>query len=426
MEESNAVIVTINVMTNKLQLTMIRDGRIVAKTQLPDMEVPIQTAINGYATMGVINGVIYIGGINGIVYEIHISGSSKDQLSISVSNVSLGIPDCHIETFIDNDGATAVCFSNAENVVDVIKVHSPSVSRQHSFMKNDFISNFAKLDKDKTCYMHNNTLFKASINEGHTFIETIENCKSPLLVPNTDHYIIINCAESTSEVYVPVEWGNTDTFGIRNGAWRNTDRFLHPCHDTGFATLVYSHINHMVTFYNIYNNFEKTIFLNETLITCVLKEDYLMLLVKDNTCDCKIMHLLNENFDHVASFPILDSDGKLSPLVINNQTIDQNVLIFQKLGHVQDIMIPSTMQVLFDVVNNVSYSNITDDVVLYHGFLPLAQNDVITGKDQINIPSNEGDNNNWVVYVVPIAVVVIILVVILLVVVGIVIVRRRR
>jgi len=293
-------------------------------------------------------------------------------------------------------------------------------------MTNDFISNFVKLDKDKACYMHNNTLFKASINEGHTFIKTIENCELPLLVSNTDNYIIINCAESTSEVYVPVEWGDTDTFGIRNGAWKNTDLFLHPCHGTGFATLVYSHINNMVTFYNIYNNFEMTMFLNETLMTCVLKEDYLMLLVKDNDCDCKIMHLFNENFEHVASFPILDSDGQLSPLVINNQIIDQNVLIFQKLGHVQDIMIPSTMQVLFDVVSNVSYSNITDDIVLYHGFLPLAQNDV-TGKDQINDPSNDGDDNNWVVYVVPITVVVIILVVIfLVVVVGTVIVRRRR
>ena len=390
------------------------------------MQVPVKTAVNGYATMAVINGAIYIGGINGTVYKIDISGSiSEDQLSISVSNISIGSP-CHIETFIDDSGATAICFSNAENTVDAIKVHSPSVSSQHKFMTNDFISNIVKLDKDKVLYMHNNTLFKANVNEGHTLIETIESCKLPLLVSNTDHYIILNCVESTSEVYVPLEWGDTDTFGIRNGAWKNTDRFLHPCYGTGFATLVYSHKYEMVTFYNIYNTFEYTISLNGTLMTCVLKENYLMLLVKDESCDCKLFHVLNENFEHFASFPILDSDGKLSPLVISDQEIYQNVLIFQELGHVQDIMIPSTMQVLFDVVNNVSYSNITDDVVLYHGFLPLAQNDVITGKDQINIPSNEGDNNNWVVYVVPIAVVVIILVVILLVVASIVIYYRRR
>jgi len=426
-EESAAIVVTIGATTNELQLIMIHNGKILAKTRLPEMEfkVPIQTAAYGYATMSIINRIIYIGGIDGVVYEIHVSGSvSEDQLSVSVSNVSLGIPDCHVETVIDNDGATAVCFSDTTNTVNTIKVHSPSISSQHAFMTDDYISNVVKLDKDKVCYMHNDALYKANVNEGHTLIETIENCEFPLLVPNVNHYIILNCAGSTSEVYVPLEWGDTDTHGIRNGAWKNTNQILYPCHGTGFATLVYSHENNLVTFYNVYNDFEFTISLNETLMKCVLEEDYLMLLVKNESCDCKMMHLLDDSFEHFASFPIRDSHGKLSPLVINNQMIDQNVLIFQRLGHVQDIMIPSAMQILFDVINNVSYSNITDDVVLYHGLLPLTEND-ITGKDQV-VPSNEEDDNNWVVYTVPIAVVTIVLVVILVVVASLMICYWRR
>ena len=84
-------------------------------------------AVNGYTTMSMINGLIYIGRINGVVYKIHLSGlKSKDQLSVTVSNVSLGIP-CQIETFIDDDGTTAICFSNVENTLGAIKVHSTSV-----------------------------------------------------------------------------------------------------------------------------------------------------------------------------------------------------------------------------------------------------------------------------------------------------------
>jgi len=380
----------------------------------------VKSALNGFAAMSVINDASYIGGIDGTVYKIHVSSSAEpsvDQFSMSFSNISLGKP-CHTEIIIDDGGATAICFSNVENTIYFINVLTASVLREHSFGETDFISNIVKLGNDKVCYVHNNSLFKANVKEGRTLIGSIQNCDYPTLILSENHYIILNCAESTTEVYVPLEWSrSTDTFGIRKGAWKNGNQIirLHPCHGTGFATLVYSRqTDSVVTFYNIYNDFEHSVLLNGTpneTLTCILEEKYLKLIAKDGSCDCWMVHVLDEDFNYFAFFPIPHSNGDLLPVVINNETINQDVLIFQEYGHVKYVIIPSTKQVLYNVATNTSLSNITDDVILYHELARVRPSNTDNKQQSTSSPT---ENGNWRIYVgvaIPVAVILTILII---------------
>ena len=387
------------VVTNEPRLILMYADEVLVNASLPAIQVPVETALHGFASMAVIDGTVYIGGLDGIVYEIKVNASvSIPEDKITASEVSLD-KFCHVETFlIDENDPTAVCFSNDESTLEAIKVHPPSELGKYRFKNVDYISNCVNVDADKerdnVYYVHNNSLYKANINEMHTLVETFETCMNPLLLHNKGHYIILQCDGSTSEVYVPAEYGPKKTPGIQNGAWKYSNQVLYPCHGTGFDTLVYSRDEDTIIFYNIYGNDNYPVFLKGApkYITCVLNDSNLILIVKDESCSCWMEYRLNGSFHYIASFPIPHSDGNLTPFVKNNQTLHQKVLVFQGWqGHVQSILIPSAHQVLHNIADNTSHS-ITNDIVLFHGLISVEAISIIS-KNQTTHSTGEKDQH---------------------------------
>ena len=367
-------------MVTTKEVLLIHEGTIIANKTLPStVQVPELSALTHSATMAVINRVAYFGGLNGTTYKIavHDSESKDRKVSMSISNVTFGIP-CIVESFAYTryTGATASCYKNDTNSLYVFSVQSPSERRTFRFTDEGYISMMVPVD-DIFYYVHNIFLIKENLNVGHLTVETLENCEYPLLVPNPNQYIIIQCNSSTSQVYVPIEWN--EVYGMFEGGWKDSNEVLHPCYGTGFAPLVYSTDGRsMMTFYDIRNNFRQTVTLQGNpvidTLTCVLNDDQLILIYADESCDCWMKHVLNEDYEYTAPYPIPGANGILPPYILENKAVAQKVLVFQYLGSVKYILIPSAQQVLVDISASITYNDITSELVLYYGLFLLSAN----------------------------------------------------
>jgi len=357
------------------EILLVDGGMIIANETLPStVQVPELSALTHAATMAVINRIAYFGGLNGITYKITVQ-ESEDKVSLIISNVTLDIP-CIAESFTyhANTGPSASCYWNAKNSLYVISIDSPSEQEPFKFTDQGYTSMIVPVG-DVFYYVHNNHLIKANLNIGHLTIETLENCEYPVLAANPYHYIVIQCHSFTSKVYVPEEWNGAQ--GFREGGWKDSNETLHQCYGSGFIPLVYSVDGKSMTFYDIRNNFRQSVTLNGTpvieTLTCILNNDELILIYADESCDCWTQHVLNEDYKYTVSYPVPGANGILSPYMLGKNAITQKVLVFQYHDSVKYAMVPSTQQVLVDISAN-TYNNITSDVVLYFGLIPLHGN----------------------------------------------------
>ena len=368
--DSTAVIIV----TTK-EVLLIDRGTIIANETLPStVQVPELSALTHTATMAVFNRIAHFAGLNGTTYKITVQ-SDDMKVYMRISNVTLDIP-CITESFAyTNTGTSASCYWNDTNSLYIVSLNLLSERQSFRFTDQGYTSMIVPVD-DVFYYVHNYHLIKANL-IGHLTVETLENCEYPLLVSNPYHYIVIQCYRTTSKVYVPEEWNTAD--GFREGGWKDSNKTLYPCHGTGFAPLVYStNGRSMMTFYDIRNNFRQTVTLQGNAVidtlTCVLNDDQLILIYADESCDCWMQHVLNEDYEYTASYPIPGANGTLPPYTLENNAVAQKVLVFQYRGSVQYVMVPSTRQVLVDIAANGTYTDITSDVVFYYGLFPLNAN----------------------------------------------------
>jgi len=364
------------IMVTTKEILLIDEGIIIANETLPStVQVPELSALTHTATMAEINRIAYFGGLNGITYKINVH-ESEDKVSMSISNVTLDIP-CIAESFTyhTNTGTSGSCYWNDTNSLYVISIDSPSERQPFRFTDQGYTSMIVPVD-DTFYYAHNNHLIKANLNIGHLTVATLTNCEYPFLVANPYHYIVIQCLRFTSKVYVPEEWNGA--FGFREGGWKDSNETLYPCYGSGSSPLVYSVDGKLLTFYDIRNNFRQSVThkgnpVIDTL-TCILNDNQLILIYAERSCDCWMQHVFNEDYNYTASYPVPGANGILPAYMLGNSAITQKVLVFQYHGSVKYVMIPSTQQVLVDISANITYTDITSNVVFYFSLIPLHGN----------------------------------------------------
>ena len=369
--KSTAVIIV----TTK-EVLMIESGTVITKEPLPSfVQVPELSALTHTATMAVINNIAYFGGLHGIVNKIAVHEPEDKNVSLSISTVPLEVP-CIAEsfTYTNYTGVTASCFENSSNSLYVIPVRSPSKRRLFQLTDKAYISMIVPAN-DFFYYVYNTQLIKESLYTGHLILDTLKNCNYPVLVSNPYHYIVIQCENSTSKVYIPEEWSGEYGVGFLEGGWKDGNETLYPCYGTGFSPLVYSLDGGLIILYDIRSEFKQPITLKGSpmmdTLTCVLNGNQLILIYADKSCNCWMKHELNEDFEYIASYPIPGAVGILPPYSLENKVVSQKPLVFQHIGNVLYIMVPSIQQVLVDTQGNTSYSDITNDVIFFFGLYPF-------------------------------------------------------
>ena len=388
------------------------NARTILNQTFPHMKqrLPIKSGLNGFASMAVVNGVAYIGGFNGTIYLLKLpveslstegSKLSEDaNAEVNVSNITLPF-HCIAEafTYTTTNGVIAACFNNNNSILYIVNVHSPSEKRELQFTSKSDLSNILPVGEAFYFVQHNH-LLRADITStgGPTQVETLENCRQAQLMMNRYYYIVIHCKER-SHVYVPLEWRKTSgmTPGMKYGAWKNSNVELKPCHGIGFALLVLSVNDATVTLYDPRNDFKTNIILpgdpNTIDLTCTWNGSYLTLMYNDETCNCWKEHQLSEQYLNVTSSIIPYSEGTLAPLVVDNRTISQGVLLF----HPTYYLLPSARQVFLDLRKNVTHPMITEDVVVYHAGI-YSQNPEPGINDEVTTDSGETSHTHWQVY----------------------------
>ena len=200
-------------------------------------------------------------------------------------------------------------------------------------------------------------------------------------------------------MFVPPELSSLP--GIRKGIWE--DKKIYPCHGNGSAPLIFS-VNRTrltgVTIFDIRTDFKSTIILDGSpdvsTITCAWSNNDLVLFYKENTCDCWIRYTMNNNLELKDSTEVLLSQGALHPLSTSKGDIDQSVLIF----YLDFLMLPSENQVMVDLKTGLFYTNITNNVVLYHSMIfesSKADGSETGKKGSTDTPTKK--SHSWTVYV---------------------------
>jgi len=386
------------------------NGKILVNQTFPHIsQLPIKSAAYKTARMAVIGDVAYFGGLEGVVFilknlpvdllEQASTGGSNlgDPVGgeVIVSNITLPF-SCTTEAFTYTSDVIAACFNNKDSILYFVNIYSTSDKSEFQFTPDSDLSNILPVN-DVFYFAQHDQLFRADIARGQKPVERLENCLQPWLTMNKGYYIIIHCMKK-SYVYMPPQW--SDAPGIRDGAWKNRNVELKPCHGVGRASqsIVFSVDDTTLTFYDTRNNFKKTITLagspDTSTLTCTWNDSQLVLMYKNNSTNNWRTHLLTEQYTYTTASVIPFSEGTLPPLVVGNNVISQNVLVF----HSTYFLIPSAHQVFLDLHSNISHPMITDDVVIYHAGLyspipeaPLVKGEVSNGEASTGI--------HWSVYV---------------------------
>ena len=377
------------------KLILLQNGQEIYNRTLSHLQIPEISAVYGTATMEVINNIGYIGGFNGTIYRLHISVNGGE-VSVNVSTVELNLP-CTAEVFTNTDsGVTTACFGHSINTLYIINVNSPGERSELKFTNTSDLSNILPVN-EMFYYAQSNHLFRGDTS-GQRVVETLQNCIQPLLVRHKNCCLIIHCPEK-SHVFVPPEWGAP---GIWEGSWE--DKKPYPCYGIGTSSYIYSYEGAQITFYDIRNDFKQIIILggapDPSSITCAWNKNDLVLFYKENVrCDCWIRYEMNSNLEYKNSTVIPSSHGTLHPLSTSKGDIDQSILLFYS-DVLHFLMLPSENQVMIDLRTGFIYSNITSDVILYHGMIlrMSTSNSEDTGKKGTNDKSTRR-SHDWTAYV---------------------------
>lgn len=381
--------------TENHRLILLQNGYEIYNRVLPYLQIPEISAVYGTATMEVINTTAYIGGLDGVVYQLHISIDGGD-VSVNVSSLELHLP-CTAEVFTNTgSGVITACFGNSVNKLYIINVNSPGERSELKFTNTSDLSNILPIDK-AFYYAQSNRLFRGDTS-GQRVVETLQNCIQPSLVRHKNCCLIIQCPEK-SYVFVPPEWRSAP--GIWEGSWE--DKKPYPCYGVGSTSYIFSYEGAEITFYDIRNDFKQTIRLggapDPTSITCAWNKNDLVLFYKENErCDCWIRYEMSGNLEYKNSTEIPSSHGTLDPLSTSKGDIAQSVLLFYP-DVLRFLMLPSANQIMIDLRTGFTYTNITSDVILYHGMVfDSTSNSKDTGKQGADDKLTRG-SDDWTAYV---------------------------
>lgn len=346
-------------------LILLQNGQEIFTKELPHLQFPKISAVYETANMVVINDTAYVGGSNGTIYKLHIFKDGS-KVSVNVSTIDLNL-SCTAENFVnDGSGVIAACFGNDINILYIVDVHVPTKTREQN-TTNIYISNFLPI-VNAFYYAESNHLFRAD-SSGIRVVESWQNCIQPWLILQKYYYIIVHCFEK-SFIFVPPELSSGGVPGIRRGEWENNTPY--PCHGIGPAPIVFSSNGTAMTFYDINNNFQQTITLNEvpdvTTITCAWSNNDLNLIYRSPRHNSWIKLTLDSNYEYKDSTEILFSQGILDPLPTKKGNINQSTLLFYA-DDLCYLLIPSENQNLLDLKKDYVYPNITNSVVLYHNMI---------------------------------------------------------
>ena len=405
-EQGKRVENLILIITQDKEVTLLQEGHQIYSKKFSDLLFPEISAIHNIARMQVVNNTAYIGSFNGTIYKLHVSIDTGN-VSVNLSTVRLNLPG--ITEVLTNNGpnVSAACFANKTNMLYLVNVHSPSERSELPFSQASDLSNI--LDVKNVFYLaQTNNLFRADTNSQPRVAEKLQDCIQPKLIKHKDCGIIIHC-QNMSIYFIPEEWNACGIPGIYRGPWQDKKPF--PCHNIGTAPRIFSSNGTAITFYDIRNDFQKTVKLNGTVdvntITCAWINNDIVLVYKENQeCNCWLLHTLNNKLEHKNLTIISLAKGKLHPLSTRKGNVDQKVLLFYANHNLQYLLLPFENQTLLDLKTGFSYGNITNRVVLYNGMIfdPTSGGGGTGKKNPTDNSSEESDS--WVTYVIVVGIVV--------------------